>query len=85
MWYQKMESTEADKQEIYRNLSAKQPKNLFLSTTTANCFALSFLQNSVIIPRNQWRIFIFLQEGWKNFRWSASHMQYVILDALGGT
>ena len=23
-------------------------------------------------------------EGWKNFRWGASHMQYAILDALGG-
>ena len=34
---------------------------------------------------NQGWIFIFLQEGWKKFRWGASHMQYAILDALGGT
>ena len=27
----------------------------------------------------------FSQEGWKNFRWGASHMQYAILDASGGT
>ena len=27
---------------------------------------------------------LFSQEGWKNFRWGASHMQYAILDALGG-
>ena len=26
----------------------------------------------------------FSQEGWKNFRWGASHMQYAILDALEG-
>ena len=31
---------------------------------------------------NQGRIFIFSQEGWKNFRWGASHMQYAIFDAL---
>ena len=30
---------------------------------------------------NQGRIFIFSQEGLKNFRWGASHMQYAILDA----
>ena len=26
----------------------------------------------------------FSQEGWKNFRWGASDMQYAILDALEG-
>ena len=28
--------------------------------------------------------FSFSQEGWKNFRWGASHVQYAILDASGG-
>ena len=32
----------------------------------------------------QGRIFIFSQEGWKNFGWGVSHVQYAILDALGG-
>ena len=26
----------------------------------------------------------FSQEGWENFRWGASHIQYAILDASGG-
>ena len=30
------------------------------------------------------RFSFFSLEGWKNFRWGASHMQYAILDALGG-
>ena len=32
----------------------------------------------------QGQIFIFSQEGWKNFRWGASHMQYDFLYALEG-
>ena len=46
MWYQKMESTKADKQEIYRNLSAKQPKSPFLSTATTKCQLLRIVLSS---------------------------------------
>ena len=45
--------------------------------------ALGFTGNQEKI-QSPGRIFIFSQEGWKNFRWGASHMQYAILDALGG-
>ena len=37
-----------------------------------------------ILRIHQGRILIFSQEGWKNFRWGASYMQYAILDALEG-
>ena len=30
------------------------------------------------------RFSFFSQEGWKKFRWGASHMQYAILDVLEG-
>ena len=40
----------------------------------------SFLHNNVISLSVKGRFSFFSQEGWKNFRLGASHMQYAILD-----
>ena len=56
--------------------------HLFLETglNCKNIFC-DYKINLKYLVYEQGQIFIFSQEGWKNFRWSASHMQYAILDA----
>ena len=39
----------------------------------------------VVSSMQQGQIFVFSQEGWKNFRWGASSAIYgAVLDSLGG-
>ena len=45
---------------------------------------MQIISLSLTLLSQKGRFSFFSLEGWKNFRWGASHMQYAILDASGG-